>query len=96
MRKMMTFIGLLLLGLSHVAVARECFVYFGTFTNELSRGIYVSRMNLDTGNTYIAGQDPAAFLSRFADRVKHAELIPIHDALPGGDGRLSRAPLRRF
>ena len=28
------------------------------------------RMNMDTGNTFIAGQDPVAFLSRFREQVE--------------------------
>ena len=32
-----------------VAPAKEFLVYFGTYTNALSRGIYVSRLNADTG-----------------------------------------------
>lgn len=31
------------------AAAKDCLVYFGTFTNALSRGIYVSQMGLETG-----------------------------------------------
>ena len=30
--------------------ARDCFVYFGTFTDTSSRGIYVSRLDMDSGN----------------------------------------------
>lgn len=29
--------------------AKDCFVYFGTFTDTTSRGIYVSRLDMDTG-----------------------------------------------
>jgi 6-phosphogluconolactonase len=32
------------------ALANDCFVYFGTFTDTASRGIYVSRLNMDSGN----------------------------------------------
>ena len=32
------------------AGARDCFVYFGTFTDSSSRGIYVSRLDMDNGN----------------------------------------------
>lgn len=32
------------------ASAKEFFVYFGTYTNALSRGIYVSRLDVETGN----------------------------------------------
>ena len=31
-------------------------------------------MNMDTGNTFIAGQDPVAFLERFVDRVSHVHV----------------------
>jgi sugar phosphate isomerase/epimerase len=31
------------------------------------------RMNMDTGNTFIAGEDPVAFLQRFRERVS-----PVH------------------
>lgn len=37
------------LWLAPVASARDCFVYFGTFTNELSQGIYVSRLEAESG-----------------------------------------------
>jgi sugar phosphate isomerase/epimerase len=37
------------------------------------------RMNLDTGNTFIAGQDPVAFATRFKDRIGH---IHIKDVSP--------------
>src|SRR5215469_4520316 len=29
--------------------AKDCFVYFGTFTDTSSRGIYVSRLDMDSG-----------------------------------------------
>lgn len=38
------------------------------------------RMNMDTGNTFIAGQDPVAFLQRFKDRVDH---VHVKDVSPG-------------
>ena len=39
------------------------------------------RMNLDTGNTFIAGQDPPAFLSRFVDRVTHVHVKDVSESL---------------
>ncbi len=39
------------------------------------------RMNMDTGNTFIAGQDPAAFLSRFIDRVSHVHVKDVSESL---------------
>lgn len=39
------------------------------------------RMNMDTGNTYIAGQDPVAFLERFYDRVRHVHIKDVSESL---------------
>jgi sugar phosphate isomerase/epimerase len=38
-------------------------------------------MNMDTGNTFIAGQDPAAFLERFVDRVSHVHVKDVSETL---------------
>ena len=39
------------------------------------------RMNLDTGNTFIAGQDPVAFAQRFLDRVTHVHVKDVSRSL---------------
>ena len=39
------------------------------------------RMNMDTGNTFIAGQDPVAFLQRFKDRVSHVHVKDVSESL---------------
>ncbi len=39
------------------------------------------RMNLDTGNTFIAGQDPVAFLRRFRDKVSHCHIKDVSKEL---------------
>ena len=39
------------------------------------------RLNMDTGNTYIAGQDPVAFLERFVDRVSHVHIKDVSESL---------------
>jgi len=39
------------------------------------------RMNFDTGNTYIAGQDPAQFLRRFIRRVHHVHIKDVSPSL---------------
>jgi sugar phosphate isomerase/epimerase len=39
------------------------------------------RMNLDTGNTFIAGQDPVKFLRRFKDKVSHCHIKDVSEAL---------------
>jgi sugar phosphate isomerase/epimerase len=39
------------------------------------------RMNMDTGNTFIAGQDPVAFLARFAGQVRHVHIKDVSESL---------------
>jgi sugar phosphate isomerase/epimerase len=39
------------------------------------------RMNMDTGNTFIAGQDPVEFLKRFIDRVSHVHVKDVSESL---------------
>ena len=39
------------------------------------------RMNMDTGNTFIAGQDPAEFLRTFLDRVSHVHIKDVSPSL---------------
>jgi sugar phosphate isomerase/epimerase len=39
------------------------------------------RMNMDTGNTYIAGHDPVSFLTRFRDRVSHVHIKDVSQSL---------------
>ncbi|MBP6785980.1 MAG: sugar phosphate isomerase/epimerase [Candidatus Promineofilum sp.] len=39
------------------------------------------RMNMDTGNTFIAGQDPVAFLQRFRDKVSHVHVKDVSQSL---------------
>jgi sugar phosphate isomerase/epimerase len=39
------------------------------------------RMNMDTGNTFIAGQDPVAFLRRFIDKVSHVHVKDVSESL---------------
>lgn len=39
------------------------------------------RMNMDTGNTYIAKQDPVAFLERFKHRVSHVHIKDVSQSL---------------
>ena len=47
---------------------------------DFSPGPYL-RMNMDTGNTFIAGQDPVAFLQRFVDRVSHVHIKDVSESL---------------
>jgi sugar phosphate isomerase/epimerase len=39
------------------------------------------RMNFDTGNTFIAGQDPVAFLEKFRDKVSHVHVKDVSESL---------------
>ena len=39
------------------------------------------RMNFDTGNTFIAGQDPVAFLNRFKHKVSHVHVTDVSQSL---------------
>ncbi len=39
------------------------------------------RMNLDTGNSFIAGQDPAAFCTRFKDKINHVHIKDVSESL---------------
>lgn len=39
------------------------------------------RMNMDTGNTFIAGQDPVAFLERFCAKVSHVHIKDVSESL---------------
>jgi sugar phosphate isomerase/epimerase len=38
-------------------------------------------MNMDTGNTFIAGQDPVAFLRRFVHKVSHVHVKDVSESL---------------
>jgi sugar phosphate isomerase/epimerase len=39
------------------------------------------RLNMDTGNTFISGQDPVEFLKRFIDRVSHVHVKDLSESL---------------
>lgn len=39
------------------------------------------RLNMDTGNTYIAGQDPVKFLKRFLKKVSHVHVKDVSESL---------------
>ena len=44
------------------------------------------RMNLDTGNTFISGQDPAEYLKHFIDRVSHVHVKDVPASLAESRG----------
>ena len=68
--------------------------YFTTNLNRMaemqafSRSPYL-RLNMDTGNTFIAGNDPGKFLKRFLKKVSHVHVKDVSaslaDALRGKD-----------
>jgi len=39
------------------------------------------RMNMDTGNTFIAGQDPVDFLKQFVKKVSHVHIKDVSESL---------------
>lgn len=39
------------------------------------------RLNMDTGNTFIAGQDPVGFLNRFKHKVSHLHIKDVSESL---------------
>lgn len=38
-------------------------------------------LNMDTGNAFIAGNDPVEFLKRFIDRVRHVHIKDVSESL---------------
>jgi sugar phosphate isomerase/epimerase len=38
-------------------------------------------INLDTGNSFIAGRDPVAFAERFLDRIDHVHVKDVSESL---------------
>jgi sugar phosphate isomerase/epimerase len=39
------------------------------------------RMNMDTGNTFIAGRDPVAFAQQFLDKITHVHVKDVSESL---------------
>jgi sugar phosphate isomerase/epimerase len=39
------------------------------------------RMNMDTGNSFIAGQDPVAFAGRFRPKIAHVHVKDVSESL---------------
>lgn len=39
------------------------------------------RLNMDTGNTFIAGQDPVAYIEQFVDKVTHVHIKDVSESL---------------
>jgi len=69
-----------------VVVTIEVHGYFTTKPEFLERMLaFVDspflRLNLDTGNSFIAGQDPVAFCRRFRDKVAHVHIKDVSESL---------------
>ena len=75
-----------------VAEAYEIFInievhgYFTTKPDLLERMLAFSDspwfgLNLDTGNSFIAGQDPVAFATRFAKKIRHVHVKDVSASL---------------
>ena len=70
----------------HVTVNIEPHGYFTTRPDMMAKmldfcdSLYL-RMNMDTGNTFIAGQDPVPFLKRFLGRVSHVHVKDVSESL---------------
>jgi sugar phosphate isomerase/epimerase len=69
-----------------ITVTIEVHGYFTTRPEWMERMLAFSRssylrMNMDTGNTFIAGQDPPAFLRRLLGRVAHVHVKDVSQSL---------------
>lgn len=69
-----------------VTVSIEVHGYFTTNPDRMAQMLDFCdsphlRMNMDTGNTYIAGRDPVAFCKRFEDRVTHVHVKDVSQSL---------------
>lgn len=69
-----------------VIVTIEVHGYFTTRPDMMEKMLHFVdspylKMNMDTGNTFIAGQDPVAFLKRFIDRVAHVHVKDVSESL---------------
>ena len=69
-----------------VTVTIEVHGYFTTNPDMMAEMLAFSdspffRMNMDTGNTFIAGQEPVGFLRRFIDRVSHVHVKDVSESL---------------
>ncbi len=69
-----------------VIVTIEVHGYFTTNPDKVERMLaFVDsphlRMNFDTGNTFIAGQDPVEFCRRFIDKISHVHVKDVSASL---------------
>ena len=69
-----------------ITVNIEVHGYFTTNPDLLARMLAFSDspffgLNLDTGNSFIAGRDPVAFCERFRDRITHVHVKDVSETL---------------
>lgn len=69
-----------------ITVNIEVHGYFTTNPDFLERMLDFAKsaylgLNLDTGNSFIAGQDPVAFCRRFLNRIKHVHVKDVSESL---------------
>ena len=69
-----------------VTITIEVHGYFTTDPDRMSQMLAFCdspflKMNLDTGNSYIAGRDPVVFCERFADQVAHVHIKDVSESL---------------
>lgn len=69
-----------------ISVNIEVHGYFTTNPDRLAQMLEFCdspflRLNMDTGNTYIAGQDPVAFCKRFLNKIRHVHVKDVSQSL---------------
>ncbi|MHB8969409.1 MAG: sugar phosphate isomerase/epimerase family protein [Pirellulaceae bacterium] len=69
-----------------ITVTIEVHGYFTTNIGRLAQMLAFSdspylRLNLDTGNSFIAGQEPVVFCERFKNKIAHAHIKDVSESL---------------
>jgi sugar phosphate isomerase/epimerase len=69
-----------------ISVNIEVHGYFTTNPDRLAQMLEFCdspflRLNMDTGNSYIAGQDPVAFCKRFLNKIRHVHVKDVSQSL---------------
>ena len=70
----------------NITVTIETHGYFTTNPDMLEKMFAFTRssnlgLNMDTGNTFIAGQDPVNFIKRFLPKVRHVHVKDVSESL---------------
>lgn len=70
----------------HICINIEIHGYFTTKPEMIEKMLHFVDsdflgLNFDTGNSFIAGQDPVAFCQRFLKRIKHVHIKDVSQAL---------------